>query len=77
MKETELGPQLDEATGSNKDANLIVCFPDDNIIVEDLLFCKIIIRNEKAQNFFIMLDKFITGNNLDWKKCICVCTEGF
>lgn len=67
MKGKEFGLQLDEATDSNKDAHLIcyVRFLDDNIIVEDLLFCKSINVSGKAQDLFQILDKFITESNLD------------
>jgi hypothetical protein len=77
MKGKEFGLQLDEATDSNRDAHLIcyVRFLDDNIIVEDLLFCKSISESGKAQDLFEILDKFITENNFDWEKCIGVCTD--
>jgi hypothetical protein len=50
MKGKEFGLQLDEATDSNKDAHIIcyVRFLDDNIIVEDFLFCKSISESGKA-----------------------------
>lgn len=78
MKGKEFGLQLDEATDSNKDAHLIcyVRFLDDNSIVEDLLFCKPINVSGKAQYLFQILDKFMTENNLDWEKCIGLCTDG-
>ncbi|CAH0402530.1 unnamed protein product [Chilo suppressalis] len=78
MKSKEFGLQLDEATDSNDDTHLIcyVRFLADNIIVEDLLFCKSIIGSAKAQDLYEIVDKFFTENCLDWKKCIGVCTDG-
>ncbi|XP_023233596.1 zinc finger BED domain-containing protein 5-like [Centruroides sculpturatus] len=78
MKGMEFGLQLDEAIDSNKDAHLIcyVHFLDDDNIIEDLLFCKSVIGRAKAQDLFEMLDKFITENDLNWEKCISICTDG-
>ncbi|XP_045483145.1 zinc finger BED domain-containing protein 5-like [Harmonia axyridis] len=78
MKSKDFGLQLDEATDSNSDAHLIcyVRFLADNIIVEDLLFCKSITESAKAEDLFEILDKFIAESGLDWEKCIGVCTDG-
>ena len=63
--------QLDEATTStsNKDAYLIcyVRFIDnDGNIVEDLLFCKPILKNCRALELFAILNNFFQENNLQW-----------
>ncbi|XP_076356887.1 zinc finger MYM-type protein 6-like [Tachypleus tridentatus] len=78
MKRQEFGLQLDEATDSNKDAHLIcyIWFVDVEKIVENLLFCKSITEGTKTQDFFEILDIFMCENNLDWTKCIGVCTDG-
>jgi hypothetical protein len=77
MKGVEFGLQLDETTDNNKDAHLIcyVRFIDDNNIIEDLLFCKNITAGAKAQDLFEILDTFISENNLNWPKCVGVCTD--
>jgi hypothetical protein len=69
--------QLDEATDSNKDAHLIcyVRFVDGNDIVEDL-FCKSITASTKVQDLFEILNTFMVENNLEWTKCVGVCTDG-
>jgi hypothetical protein len=69
---------MDEATDNNNDAHLIcyVRFIDGNNIVEDLLFCKNITASAKAQDFFEILDTFISENSLECTKCIGVCTDG-
>ena len=78
IKGVEFGLQLDEATDNNKDAHLIcyVRFIDGNNIKEDLLFCKNITAGAKAQDLFEILDTFISENNLNWHKCVGVCTDG-
>lgn len=53
MKVTEFGPQLDDTTNSNKDAQRIC----SNIIAEDLLLYKSINGSAMAQDLFEMLDK--------------------
>ncbi|CAH2095724.1 unnamed protein product [Euphydryas editha] len=57
MKSKDFGLQLDEATESNNVAHLIcyVRFLDDNVTVEDLLFCKSITESAKAQDLFEIL----------------------
>ena len=64
---------------SNKDANLIcyVRFIDKNgDIIEDLLFCKPILLSCKAHDLFAILNNFFEDNNVDWKYCVGLCTDG-
>ena len=64
---------------SNKDAYLIcyVRFIDnDNNIVEDLLFCKPILSNCRAHELFVILNNFFQENDLEWKYCVGLCTDG-
>lgn len=70
--------QLDEGTGSNKDARLICCLDsrtDSHDIVEDL-FCKSIIASKIVQVTFETQDTFIVENNVEWTKCFDFCTDG-
>ena len=79
MRGNEFSLQLDEATTSHKDAYLIcyVRFIDnDDNIVEDLLFCKPILTNCRAHKLFTILNSFIQKNNLKWKYCVGLCTDG-
>src|SRR6218665_2036488 len=78
LKGKEFGLQLDEATYSNSDAQLIcyVRFIVGNVIVEDLLFCKSIIASAKTQDLFEILDTFISENSLEWTKCVGICADG-
>ena len=48
---------------------------DDNI-VEDLLFCKPILTNCRAHELFTILNSFIQKNDLEWKYCVGLCTDG-
>ena len=79
MKEREFSLQLDEATDS-QDAHLIcylrfVDFSEHNL-VEELLFCKPIELGCRGIDLFNIIDNFISTNNLDWGKCISICTDG-
>ena len=81
MRGNEFSLQLDEATTStsNKDAYLIcyVHFIDnDDNIVKDLLFCKPISTNYRAHDLFAILNNFFQENNLEWKYCVGLCTDG-
>ena len=81
MRRNEFSLQLDKATTStsNKDAYLIcyVRFIDnDGNIVEDLLFCKPILKNCRAHELFAILNNFFQENNLQWKYCAGLCTDG-
>ena len=81
MRGNEFSLQLDEVTTStsNKDAYLIcyVRFIDnDDNIVEDLLFCKPILKNCRAHELFAILNNFFQENNLQWKYCVGLCTDG-
>ena len=64
--------QLDEATTSTSDYDAyLICyirFVDNNDnIVEDMLFCKLILTNCKAHELFAILNNFFQENNLEWK----------
>ena len=81
MRGNEFSLQLDEATTStsNKDAYLIcyVRFINNNEnIVEDLLICKPTLTNCRAHELFAMLNNFSQENNLQWKYCVGLCTDG-
>ena len=80
MKEREFNLQLDKATDSSQDAHLIcyvrfVDFSEHNL-VEELLFCKPIELGCRGIDLFNIIDNFISTNNLDWGKCISICTDG-
>ncbi|GFW10674.1 zinc finger MYM-type protein 6 [Trichonephila clavipes] len=70
--------QLDEATYSNKDAHFIayVRFWDGMSAVEELLFCKPINLKATAIALFDILNNFINEENIEWKNCVGICTDG-
>ena len=81
MHGNEFSLQLDEAKNntSNKDAYLIcyVRFIDnDGNIVKALLFCKLILKNCRAHELFAIVNNFFQENNLQWKYCVGLCTDG-
>ena len=75
MKEPEFGLQLQQLM-----AVLIyyVRFVDFSYqkLVEELLFCKPIELGCREIDLFNIIDNFISKNNLDWEKCISLCTDG-
>ena len=80
MKERKLSLQLDEATENSRDAHLIcyVRFADfsKQNLVEGLLFCKPIELGCRRIDLFNIIDFFFFKNDLDWKKCISIYTNG-
>ena len=71
MRGNKFSLQVYEATTStsDKDAYLIydVRFIDnDDNIVEDLLFCNLILTNCKGHESFAILNNFFQENNLEW-----------
>ena len=81
MHGNEFSLQLEEATTSTSDKDAyLICYvrfidSDDNI-VEDLLFCKPILTNCRAHKSFAILNSFFLENNLEWKYCVRLCTDG-
>jgi len=79
MRGNEFSLQLDEAATSNKDACLICCvrFVDnDDNIVEDLVFCNPFLTNCRTYELFAILNNFFQENNLKWKYCVGLCSDG-
>ena len=81
IRGNEFSLQLDESTirTNDKDTYLIcyVRFTDnDDNIVEELLFCKPILTNCRAHELFAILNNFFLKNNLEWKYCVGLCTDG-
>lgn len=70
--------QLDEATDSNDDAQLIcyVRYIQESNLCEDLLFCRKICGSGKATDLFDILNSYMTENNINWDNCVGVCTDG-
>lgn len=79
LRGREFALQLDEATDNHNDAHLI-CYvrfiDDESKFYEDLLFCRRISMGAKATDLFNILNSFVEENNIDWEKCIGICTDG-
>ena len=81
MRGYEFSLQLDEATTSTRDRDAyLTCYvrfiDNDDNIVKDLLFCKPIITKCTAHKLFAILNNFFLENNLEWKYCVDLCTDG-
>ena len=48
----------------------------DGNIHDDLLFCKELPTRTTADEIICCLDNYLTFKDLDWKKCVGVCTDG-
>ena len=81
VRGNEFSLQLDEATTSTSDKDAyLICYvrfiDNDDNIVKDLLFCKLILTNCKENELFAILNNFFQENNLEWKYCVGLCTDG-
>ncbi|KAJ1142762.1 hypothetical protein NDU88_009075 [Pleurodeles waltl] len=78
LKGKDFTLQLDEATDNQKDTHLIcyVRFVNEKKIVEDLSFCKEMKGGTTGQDLFAVVDDFMVQNQIDWERCVGVCTDG-
>ena len=81
MRGNEFSLQSDEATTSTSDKDAyLICYvrfiDNDDNIVADLLFYKPILINCSAHELFAILNNFFQENNLQWKYCVGLCTDG-
>ena len=79
-KAPSFGIQLNETTDVGSEAQLLVfCrFPDVelNKISEHYVFCQLLGVNTNSTAIFQKLDDYFKQNNLSWKKCNSVTTDG-
>lgn len=70
--------QVDESTDISNNANLIcfVRYDFENSIHEEFLFCKLLITRTTAEEIFNLIDNYINCNNIDWKKCVGLSSDG-
>ncbi|CAG9838028.1 unnamed protein product [Diabrotica balteata] len=70
--------QLDEATNSNDDVQLIcyIRYIQETNVGEDLLFCRKICVSCEDTDLFEILNSYMTKNNINWDNRIGVCTDG-
>lgn len=70
--------QIDETTDVTNMAQLIcyVRYEDGNTVGEDMLFCLNLPSHTTSDEIFGQLDRFIRENELNWEKCVGICTDG-
>lgn len=70
--------QLDESIDIAGLAILLVFVRYDfkKNIAEDLLLCESVKINTTGQNIFTCIDNFMTTHEINWRKCIEVCSDG-
>nr|XP_022902365.1 zinc finger BED domain-containing protein 5-like [Onthophagus taurus] len=70
--------QLDESKDVADNENLLVFIRydcEDNIC-EDFLFCQPLQTHSTGGEIFKCVNNFIETNNIEWTKCIGICTDG-
>uniref|UniRef100_A0A3B3H3A2 Uncharacterized protein n=1 Tax=Oryzias latipes TaxID=8090 RepID=A0A3B3H3A2_ORYLA len=70
--------QLDESTDLGNEANLL-CFVRyiyAGGLHDEFLFCRSLPTNTTGEAIFHSLNDFIVKNNLDWSRCVGICTDG-
>lgn len=70
--------QLDESTDIVNCAQLFVYirYIFDMELKEEFLFCEELSNYCTASEIFKILNQFVQDNNLDWKRCVGLCTDG-
>lgn len=76
-KSTFFSLQLDDSTDIQGLSQLLVFirYIWNNECREDMLFCEPIIRGTGVE-IFKALDAYIKSKNMDWTKCVGICTDG-
>ncbi|XP_067129250.1 zinc finger BED domain-containing protein 5-like [Centruroides vittatus] len=70
--------QLDESTDVSGLAVLLVFvkYQYNDELCKDLLMCNDLKNTTTGCDIFYKIDDFIQSNEIDWKKCIDICTDG-
>lgn len=70
--------QLDESTDIGNEANLLcyVRYIYAGEVHDDFLFCRSMPTNTTGEAIFDSVNDFIVQNNLDWTRCVGICTDG-
>ena len=70
--------QLAESTDIGNEANLLsyVRYIYAGEVHDDFLFCRSLPTNTTGEAIFDSLNNFITQNDLDWTRCVGICTDG-
>ena len=70
--------QLDKMTDVSGEAQLLafVRYNEESDIHEHFLFCKKLTGQTTGEELFQLIDSFFKDNNLEWKSCSHICTDG-
>lgn len=70
--------QLDESTDITNLAQLLtyVRYVHSKKFYEEFLFCRTLSIRTTGEDIFHMVDSFVKENQLDWSKCVGICTDG-
>ncbi|XP_063765987.1 zinc finger BED domain-containing protein 5-like [Eleginops maclovinus] len=70
--------QLDESTDIVNEANLLcfVRYSYDGGVQDEFLFCRSLPTNTTGEAIFDSVNDFILQNNIDWTRCVGICTDG-
>lgn len=70
--------QIDESTDVTNLPNLLcyVRYEDGNEVKEELLFCEPLQAYTTSEDIFMKLNDFMNKHQLDWTKCVGICTDG-
>ncbi|XP_051989866.1 SCAN domain-containing protein 3-like [Xyrauchen texanus] len=68
--------QLDESTDVSGKLIAFVRYVDIDDIYENVLFCKSLDGKTTGEDLFNVVDNFFIENELDWRNCKSVCTDG-
>lgn len=70
--------QLDESTDIGNEANLLsyVRYIYDGGVHDEFFFCQSLPTNTTGEAIFHSLNDCFVKNNLDWSRCVRICTDG-
>lgn len=78
MKQSKFALIVDESTDISNSAQLLVFvrFIHGDEIINQFLCCKEMKTTCKGQDIFDVVTSYLEKNNLSWKSCIGICTDG-
>lgn len=70
--------QLDESTdiAHLPQLSVFIRYICNGEVSEELLFCKTLKLHTRGEDVFQVIDEFIKDNDISWKKCAGICTDG-
>ncbi|XP_067131372.1 zinc finger BED domain-containing protein 5-like [Centruroides vittatus] len=70
--------QIDESTDISGRAQLLayIRYIDGNVIATNFFFCKQLPERATGEEIFRVTNEYVLQNELKWKDCVSVCTDG-